>query len=188
MPLENNEKYQRKPLFRQIEIVKLLQGRKMRTSEIAEHFRPGCDDSFIRAIQHDLEALRDGVDVFGFTMRIEESTESHSTKYYKSTVHPIFLGLNLTELFALLNLLEDHSDEQTYRAIFDSVYSQITDYAVSQLSPKLKDKHTREQGAARNNLDEDRFQSNFLYLWKSGSAVSITYETKAESGLPAAAA
>ncbi len=167
-----------KPLFRRLEILKLLHGRSMRTAEIAEHFKPGCDDSFIRTIQSDLAALRDGIDVFGTTVKVEDVTESHSIKSYKSTVHPLFLALNLTELFALLRLLEGASTDPavgaTYKNIFDSIYSQITDYARSKID--LEQKH-QVINVVQNRLDEDSFKKNLHYLLKSGAAVQITYTT-----------
>ena len=55
-----------KPLDRRIEILKLLQGKKMRTGEIAEHF--GVDE---RTIQSDLREMRDGLNFFGVKMKIE---------------------------------------------------------------------------------------------------------------------
>ena len=66
--IPNNEppREERKPLIREIEILKLLHGKKMTTADIAEYFKPGCDQSFIRTVQRDLVALRDGINVFRY--------------------------------------------------------------------------------------------------------------------------
>ena len=101
----------------------------MRAGEIAEHF--GVDE---RTIRTDIEQLREGLDVFGVKIKIESKHyDGNPKQYYKSTVHPVMLALNASELFALLKLLENTFTEKTegevYRHIFDMVYSQITDYA-----------------------------------------------------------
>jgi predicted DNA-binding transcriptional regulator YafY len=89
------------PFERRIEIIKLLHGRKMRTGELAEHF---VDDRTIRA---DIDSLRMGMDVLGVKIKIESKHEGSQKHYYISTVHPIMLALNLSELLALLKLLEN---------------------------------------------------------------------------------
>lgn len=90
------------PFERRVEILKLLQGKEMRTSEIAENF--GVDE---RTIRTDMQALRDGIDILGIKIKIESKHPGKQKHYYKSTVHPILLALNLSELFALLKLLEN---------------------------------------------------------------------------------
>jgi len=168
-------------LARRLEILKILQGRTMSTQEIADRFRgPDSDIVDTRTVRKDLEALRDGIDVLGTTVRIEETTTGHSTKSYRSTAHPLFLALNLTELTALLKLLEDHSDDavdgEVYGGLFDSVYSQITDYAEEKISPHLRRPHTKRKTVVNRLEDED--YRHIIYLLKSGQEVSISYTTK----------
>ncbi|MGJ4851848.1 hypothetical protein ACH6CV_16540 [Bacillota bacterium Meth-B3] len=176
--IPNNEppRYKRDPLGRRIEILRLLHGKKMRTAEIAECFKPGCDQSYIRTIQRDLEDLRDGINVLGTTIRIEETTESHSLKSYQSTVHPIFLALNLTELTALLKLLEERVDDPVYGGIFESIYNQLTDYAEERVIPLLGRRHVRGNATA-NRLDQE-YVHTIHYLLKSQTEVDITYTTR----------
>lgn len=176
--IPNNEppREERKPLIREIEILKLLHGKKMTTAEIAEYFKPGCDQSFIRTIQRDLVALRDGINVFGTTIRIEETTEGHSLKSYQSTVHPVFLALNLTELTALLKLLEEHADDRVYGGILDSIYNQLTDYAEGRVTPFLGRRHVR--GTATVNRLDQEYVHTIHYLLKSQTEVDITYSTQ----------
>ena len=89
------------PLNRRLNILKMLHGKELRTAEITEAY--GVDD---RTIRTDLETLRDGLEVMGTTVKIVEQRSGHSNLSYKSTVHPIFLALNLSEVFALLKALE----------------------------------------------------------------------------------
>ncbi|NLO90346.1 MAG: HTH domain-containing protein [Clostridia bacterium] len=107
------------PFERRIEILKLLQGREMRTGEIAEYF-----DVDERTIRSDIKALRDGMDILG--IKIESKHQGSQKHYYKSTVHPILLALNLSELYALLKLLENamlKRKGEIYKHIFQQVYS-----------------------------------------------------------------
>lgn len=176
MPDSEPPREERKPLIRQIEILKLLHGKKMTTAEIAEWFRPGCDQSFIRTVQRDLVALRDGINVLGTTIRIEETTEGHSLKSYQSTVHPVFLALNLTELTALLKLLEERVNDPVYGGIFESIYNQLTDYAQDRVIPLLSRRHVR--GSATVNRLDQEYVHTIHYLLKSQTEVDIAYSTR----------
>lgn len=177
------KKWRDKPLERQIEILKILQGKSMKTADIERHFRDEDSERVDpRMTQRDLEALRDGIEILGTTVKIEEVTTGHSLKSYNSTMHPIFLALNLTEVSALVLLLEraamDPGPEEaaTYQRLFDLVYSQLTDYAKDKLKPYLKREH--EEIPLENRLDEAGFKNNILYLLKSGRVVDLTYTTK----------
>ncbi|MGI6150156.1 MAG: hypothetical protein GX195_07445 [Firmicutes bacterium] len=171
------------PLLRQLEILKLLQDNPMRTSEIAQYFRPENSDSVdVRTTQRDLQALRDGIEILGTTIRITEETRGHSLKWYRSTVHPLFLALNLTELAALITALQqgsldpDPEVSSTYRHLLDCVVNQLTEYAKSKLSHLMV--VDPEAASVRNRLEEDIYRGNILYLLKSGRTVNITYITK----------
>ena len=124
------------PLVRRLEILKLLQGNPMRTADIGDYFRSEDAETVDpRTIQRDLRAPQDGFEFLGTTLKITEETRGHSLKYYKSTVHPLFLALNLTELTALLKALQwgcrdsDQQVRETYRHLLNYVYRQLTDYA-----------------------------------------------------------
>ena len=160
---------------RQIEILKLLHGKKMRTGEIAEYF--GVDD---RTIRSDIDELRHGVNILGSVFRIESKHEGSQRHYYRSTVHSLILGLNLSELFMLLKLLEEKSvgaGGEVYQNIFDSIYGQLTDYAGKIVSPNLEKSYTK--GNAENILEESAFEQSEAYrlvFWsKSGKFIEISY-------------
>lgn len=160
---------------RQIEILKLLHGKKMRTGEIAEYF--GVDD---RTIRSDVDELRRGVNILGSVFRIESKHEGSQRHYYRSTVHPLILGLNLSELFMLLKLLEEKSEGaggEVYQNIFDSIYGQLTDYAEKIITPNLAKSHMK--GDVTNILEESAFarsEDYRLVFWsKSGKLIEISY-------------
>jgi len=128
-------------LKRRIEILRLLQGKEMRTRDIAEYF--GVEE---RTIRSDIQSLRDGMELLGTKIKIESKHDGNQKQYYKSTVHPIILALNSSELFALLKLLESAALENkgdVYKHIFNVVYSQITDYAEKLIADKLQKKHSK---------------------------------------------
>lgn len=141
-------------LNRIVEILKLLQGKEMRTSEIAEHF--GIDE---RTIRTDIDILRQGFDLFGTKIKIESRHyDGNPRHYYKSTVHPIILALNSNELLSLLKLLEEAQTSaagEVYKHIFNSVYSQITDYAEELLANKLRNEYSKSE--VKNRLEEEAF-------------------------------
>jgi hypothetical protein len=162
------------PFERRIEIIKLLHGKKMRTGELAEHF--GVDDRTIRA---DIDSLRIGMDVLGVKIRIESKHEGSQKHYYISTVHPIIMALNLSELFALLKLLENASSKNggdVYKNIFQGIYSQMTDYAESRIAGLLKNKYDKTE--IINTLEEEAFRHKdykLIFWLKSGRFIEISY-------------
>jgi predicted ArsR family transcriptional regulator len=163
------------PFERRIEIIKLLHGQKMRTGELAEHF--GVDDRTIRA---DIDSLRMGIDILGVKIKIESKHEGSQKHYYISTVHPIMLALNLSELFALLKLLENASSKnggEVYKSIFQGIYSQMTDYAESRISGLLENKYDKSE--IINNLEENAFNKHkdykLIFWLKSGEFIEISY-------------
>lgn len=165
------------PFERKVEILKLLQGREMRTSEIAEYF--GVDE---RTIRTDMQDLRDGIDIFGIKIKIESKHPGEQKHYYKSTVHPILLALNLSELFALLKLLENailQDRGEIYKHIFEQIYSQITDYAEGLIANKLKNEHKKTKNS--NLLETEAIKNKdimLVYLEKSGRFIEISYSNK----------
>lgn len=146
----------------------------MRTGELAEHF--GVDDRTIRA---DIDSLRIGMDVLGVKIRIESKHEGSQKHYYISTVHPIIMALNLSELFALLKLLENASSKNggdVYKNIFQGIYSQMTDYAESRIAGLLKNKYDKTE--IINTLEEEAFRHKdykLIFWLKSGRFIEISY-------------
>lgn len=168
--------YELEPNERRVEIIKLLQGKEMRTSEIAEYFN--VEE---RTIRMDLQALREGLDVFGVKIQIESKHyDGNPKQYYKSTVHPVMLALNSSELYALLKLLETAGEpytDEVYKHIFRQVYSQITDYFEGLVADKLKNKYVKSE--VKNKLEEDAYKESldykFMYWAKSGRFLEISY-------------
>lgn len=131
-------------LERRVELLKMLQNHPMRTGELAEHFQVSE-----RVIRKDLERLRDGLDVFGTRFTIETRHPGSAKQHFKSTLHPIVLGLNGTELLGLFQLLERASEDEFagpfYQQLLTSIYSQTTPYMSDRVDRYLKRSYTKKQ-------------------------------------------
>ncbi len=116
---------------RQLEIAKFLH-KKRSVKEISEKF---CIAE--RTVRDDLQKLEEGITVFDTTIQITK--EKIKTKYYyKTTLHPIFLPLNLTEVYALtiyLNkAIDDHNpNKDVISDILARIKGQLSEYAVKDL-------------------------------------------------------
>lgn len=120
------------PFERQLEIAKFLHEPKT-LREIREHF--SIDERTLRA---DLRQLEEGLSILGSTVKIE-SSKAGRRRYYRSTLHPIFLPLNLTEVYALtiqLGRLSRHgANAAFFQRLAERIASQLTDYAFHSLYP-----------------------------------------------------
>jgi hypothetical protein len=171
-------------LERRVEIVRWLQGNPSRTGEIASHFGRDGVPLDERTIRSDLKALREGVDVFGTRIRIDSKPryghQAGQQHEFTSTVHPVMLALNLSELLALLSLLEQASEGvagEVYQHLFDCVYAQLTGYAEARLADRLARPHNR--GESANRLEEAWVEASLdyklVYWQKSHRAIEVQF-------------
>lgn len=95
----------------------------------------------------------------------------------KSTVHPVVLPLNLTEVFMLTNHLIDISkgteDEELYRQIANKIYPQLSDYAKKKIGNKYG---LSERGLVEYTKEENTLQ----YALKSGKTISFVLDDGTE--------
>ena len=114
------------PSERRIRIASFLHEPK-EMKEIVSHFFASD-----RTIRKDLAALRDGITFMGQKIQIEKVREGRKIRY-KSTLHPIFLPLNLTEVYVLtvglLNAVpRNHPYYKLYEYLAKYIFSQLSDY------------------------------------------------------------
>ena len=137
------------PILRQIEIVKYLHEHHT-TREIAERF---CVSDEI--IRKDLKAMREGIEIMGAKLQIEEEQEGRDrVKYYSSTAHPILLILNLTEISELVRLLSQadaEDDGDIFQSIMARILSQLTPYARRRIAG-----NRNGEPVVENNLRNER--------------------------------
>lgn len=153
------------PFERQLEIAKYLH-EPHTPSEIEERF-----DIDERTRRKDLTALEDGIEVLGSMIRVEKTRE-HGKDYYKSTVHPVFLPLNLTEVYALTVYLDRAIDDRDPNKVIiqnltNRVKSQLTDYAYKKLFPDTRPVKANNDYLSDEELARQR-DGILMYLMKSG--------------------
>ncbi len=166
------------PAQRALKIIKLLHEKEMRTGELAEYFQ--VDE---RTIRSDIDKLRMGMDFFGTKIKAESRHPGSQKHHHISTIHPLMLALNLSELLMLLKLLEANfagNGGDIYESIFKQVYGQITNYAEEMIKHHLTNEYDKED--AINFLEEEAFKKNKDYkllMWlKSGKYIKITFRNR----------
>lgn len=160
------------PFERQLEIAKFLHEPKT-PKEIEEKF-----DIDERTRRKDLQALEEGISVLGSTIQIKKEKKGRSY-YYKTTLHPIFLPLNLTEVYALTVYLErviphDDVNGELIHNIAERIKIQLSDYAFDRLFPN------EERHLYGNRYLDDEYLANQrdgiqMYLMKSGSGCKFLW-------------
>ena len=163
------------PFERQLEIAKFLHEPKT-PAEISEHFN--IDSRTVRA---DIKQLEDGIEVLGSTIRIEKEKKGRLISY-KTTVHPVFLPLNLTEVYAMTVYLDKviesrDPNAQIIRDISRRIKSQLSDYAWSKLFPNEKKYHENNDYINDQILAQSR-DGIMCYLMKSGRKCKFIYKNE----------
>lgn len=148
------------PVLRQLEILKYLH-EKHTMKEVAQHFGMSA-----AAIRRDVDKLRNGIGFMGTRIRIEESKDPNHplSKYYESTAHPLFLTLNMTEVYLLLSALvfaENKNEivkgachKNPYARIADAIYSQLSDYGKRIINRAFADEKNFSDRKENSFLDE----------------------------------
>ena len=169
------------PFERQLEIAKFLHIPHT-TGEIMERFSIDA-----RTARSDIAALRDGIEVLGTYIQIEEERKGRQ-KCYKSSLNPVFLPLNLTEVYAL-TVYMPRVAEKTYSGnavlldqIASNIKAQLSTYAFDRLfpgDPRPSDPEVRYEN------DESLAKSKegiLMYLMKTGKKCSFFYKDIKYSG------
>ena len=178
-PLDNKRFYD-ETFERQLEIVKFLQNNPTKMEEIAQVF--GVKR---QTIGDDLKALEEGIEVLGSTISIEK--ERQGTSYlYSTTVHPVFLPLNLTEVYAMTVYLDNTINQndpnaQIIRNISARIKSQLSDYAKAKLFPEENLQGISNDYVNDRALAEQR-EGILMYLIKSGQKCRFIWRGEEHTG------
>lgn len=163
------------PFERQLEIAKFLHTPHS-TKEIQDRF-----DIEARTVRKDLQELEEGITVLGATIRIEKEKKGRSY-FYKSTLHPVFLPLNLTEVYALTVFLDRvvnscDINANIIRDLTERIKLQLSDYAYERLfpnseKPKITNQYLNDEELARQR------DGIYMYLMKSGQRCRFNWKGK----------
>lgn len=164
------------PFERQLEIAKYLFTTSKTPAEIGEYFH--IDGRTVRA---DLQQLEEGIEVLGATIRIERKIKGRKT-YYKTTVHPIFLPLNLTEVYAMTAYLDkmigkEDPNAKIIRDISERIKLQLSKYAWNRLFPKEKQPEGKNYYLNDEELARSR-EGIICYLMKSRQKCRFIWNDK----------
>lgn len=159
-----------------LKMLKYLHSGDKSRAQIAEDF--GIRE---RSLADDLNILIDGFEFMDSRMQIAELKRKKNS--YSSLIHPIFLAMNSSEIYALtvgLKLLSEGTVFQdSLSSIADKVYKQLSGHAKD-----MVDQHTDEQ---RISFEEEelkfintaelfqRRDINFTYFLKEPVLCKVTY-------------
>ncbi|GAW28571.1 hypothetical protein [Carboxydocella sp. ULO1] len=165
---------------RMVALLKYLQEPRTKR-EIAEHFHISE-----RALNDDLNVLQSGFTFLGYSMKI---TLNRGERTYDSTIHPIFLPLNLSEVYALTVGLKLMGRNSVFGDIFyyiaDSIFQQLSSYAKQRIAGKAKevgisfDEIPALVYRAEDEIIASGRKQLLAYFLKSGAPCKIEYNTKA---------
>lgn len=166
------------PVERQLEIAKFLHTPKS-PREIQERF-----DVNEATMRKDLRELEEGITVLGSTIKIEKKKQGRKY-FYHTTLHPVFLPLNLTETYALTVYLErvikdTDANSHIIRDISDRVKAQLSDYALGRLFPddNMKVIRGRKNAYYNDELMACQRKGIVMYLMKSSQPCKFTWKNK----------
>ena len=150
---------------RQLEIAKFLH-KERSVDEISEYF---CIAK--RTVRKDLQALEEGITVFDTTIQITKEKIKRKY-YYRTTLHPVFLPLNLTEVFAMTIYLDkaikdDNPNKNIISSISSRIKGQLSDYAIETLFPDDIEDEVKNYYVDDEQLAMQR-ENVQMYLMKRG--------------------
>ena len=166
-------------LERRLEIAKYLH-RPHNNTEIESHFR-----ITERTRRKDIKALKDGIEAFGSTICLDITDNEYGQKECTTTVHPIFLPLNLTEVHALTvylpKVLERYGvNRQIVMDIIERIKSQLSDYACEKLRIERPDDVSNDYYNDEMMAKQRKYVID--YLAKSGNSCRFTWKGEEYTG------
>jgi hypothetical protein len=164
-----------------VKLLKYLQQKPRSRGDIAKHFR-----MTERSLGDHLRSIEDGRNILGSKVKIELI---RGTNQYDSTVHPIFLALNLTEVYTLTIALKKYIRSSplndTAGDIAEDVYRQLSTYAKDIIDARAKDvdvSFNKSHGVYRNEYDEIKKRKDYhkAYKLKSRHRCKFYYDNEKE--------
>jgi len=167
---------------RQIDLLKTLQ-EGMTKQDLLDHYVVTR-----KVIEKDLDNLIKGTKILGQHVKIRNYQSEDRKLTYQSTIHPIFLPLNLTEVFYMflgLKLLSRNYpiESEIYNSLACRIYAQLSEYAKSKIGPRVREygfdlPPEDELHKYMGSIDEEKMakrskKDTLLYLFKSQTKCTI---------------
>lgn len=168
---------------RQLSLLKALH-KPCSIQELAEQYKVSE-----RTIREDLGKLENEKSLYGQPIQIKRIENRPIA--YQSTVHPVFLALNLSEVYALtigLRQLGAHTPmASTYTYLAQVIYNQLSEYGQEKITKRGEElglyfeKDSKYRGYRKEEaMKRDHLLNAILYAFKSGISCIITYEKEGE--------
>lgn len=164
-------------LTRRIELIKFLQ---------QPHTREDILGEFLineRTLNDDFSNLEKGIDVLGCQLQVKFLKYDRQGRFtvddysYHSSCNPIFMPLNMTELFFLTNIvpagIKNTMMKNNYLNIIKKIYPQLSDYSASIINVDNSDDNKTfvfEYDLLKNNVHRQ-----LDYLYKRANSVNATF-------------
>ena len=150
---------------RQIDILKQLHAKPMTKDELKDIYYISS-----KTLKTDLNKLENGTEFLGQDIKINlEINNRDRTIGYKSTVHPVFLALNMMEAYALTAGLKKAGIGTAYEDVFndlaDSIYFQLSNYGQKLINQSMR--HKGDSREIRFNKRQPRFRDEREMFKKS---------------------
>lgn len=171
------------PYERLVDLLKTPNG-GMTRNELMEYYSISK-----KPLQDDIDKLVKGTKILGQNVKIRDIKREHKKITYESSIHPIFLPLNLTEVYYLTVGLKMLSNEQktimskTFDNLANRVYCQLSDYARNKIDKKSmtigvgfpnEEEFDRYKGSRdEEEMARESLKSTFAYIWKAGIQCTI---------------
>lgn len=149
------------PLLRQLQLVKTVQNREVKIEELEDLFWVSY-----RTIYDDLEKLenqKSPLSIFGKPFVVDGLSRSRGIIKLESTVHPIFLSFNLTQVIATLQGLHRMSRDRRLKRYATlsaaTIWQQLSDYAKNRIMEVMEQGIFPDDTSWYKYLDEEDLKS-----------------------------
>ncbi len=132
---------------------------------------------------HQIKEVEQSRDIYLDGRNQEIDYKKDNDVFYKSSVHPVLLPLNMTEVYMLtqgiLDILDKDSVEyEAYKGIAEKIYSQLSEYGIKKLGENRHNLEKKDVVTYESELEmyERLHKLKFLYAEKSRDIVKVIFE------------
>ena len=184
--LELGEVFEREtinPYERLVDLLKTL-NEGMTKKQLEEHYSISR-----KTLKKDIDKLIMGTRIFGQKVIIRDIERERGKITCQSSIHPVFLPLNLTEVYYLTVFLKQLSNSKDtfmssiFRDLANRIYCQLSEYARHKIDkkglqagiefPEVEDFQLYSGSRDEEKMARKSKESTLTYLWKAGAPCTI---------------